>query len=380
MEKTTKIWLIIAASLVAIGLIAFVATMAVNGWDFTKLGTGKYETNTYEITEEFRNISIKTDTADIAFAPSDDGKCKVVCYEEENLKHSVSAIDGALTVKVVDTRKWYEHIGINFGNQKITVYLPEGEYSSLIIEESTGDIEIPKAFNFVSIDISTSTGDVKSFASASELIKIKTSTGDVSVEKVSAGAIDLSTSTGNTRLADIMCKSVTSSGSTGDIILTNVIAAEGVSVERSTGNVKFDRCEAAELYVKTSTGKVTVSNVTCEGDVKVSVSTGKTYLTDVTCKSVTSNGDTGDISMENVIAAEKVSIERDTGDVRFDGCDAAEIFVETDTGNVTGTLLSEKVFITRTDTGNVNVPKTITGGRCEITTDTGNIEIEVASR
>ena len=44
---------------------------------------------------------------------------------------------------------------------------------------------------------------------------------------------------------------------------------------------------------------------------------------------------------------------------------------------LTGTLRTEKVFITASDTGKVNVPKTITGGRCEITTATGNIEIEV---
>ena len=73
----------------------------------------------------------------------------------------------------------------------------------------------------------------------------------------------------------------------------------------------------------------------------------------------------------------KFLIKRSTGDIRFDNSDATEIFVETDTGNVTGSLLTDKVFITQTDTGNVNVPKTVTGGRCEITTDTGNIKIIV---
>ena len=81
--------------------------------------------------------------------------------------------------------------------------------------------------------------------------------------------------------------------------------------------------------------------------------------------------------MENVIAAEKIAIDRDTGDIRFTDCDAAEIFVETDTGDVTGSLLSEKVFIAESDTGKVDVPKSATGGRCEIETDTGNIRITV---
>lgn len=81
--------------------------------------------------------------------------------------------------------------------------------------------------------------------------------------------------------------------------------------------------------------------------------------------------------MKNVIATEKFSIERSTGDVTFDGADAAEIFVKTDTGDVKGSLLTDKVFITETDTGRVDVPKTTIGGRCEITTDTGDISIEI---
>ena len=63
--------------------------------------------------------------------------------------------------------------------------------------------------------------------------------------------------------------------------------------------------------------------------------------------------------------------------VVLDGCDAAEIFVKTDTGDVTGTLLSEKVFVTTTDTGKVEVPRSVSGGRCEITTDTGDIRISI---
>ena len=36
-------------------------------WDFKKLSTVKYETNTYDIDNSFNNISIKTDTSDIIF-------------------------------------------------------------------------------------------------------------------------------------------------------------------------------------------------------------------------------------------------------------------------------------------------------------------------
>ena len=298
----TKVWLLIAASLVLIGSILFAGVMSTLGWDFTKLSTGKFETNTYEISQAFDAISMDTDTADIVFALSEDGICKVVCYEQENAKHSAAVENDTLTICVADEREWYEHIGINFSTPKITVYLPKTEYTKLLIHGATSDVEISNDFMFKSVDISLSTGDI-------------------CIENVSAGALDLSV----------------------------------------------------------STGKITVSHVTCDGDVKIDVSTGKTDMTDVRCKNLISSGDTGDISLKNVIATEKFSIERSTGDVKLEKSDAAEIYIETDTGDVTGTLLSEKVFIAQTDTGCVDVPKTATGGKCEIETDTGNIRISISN-
>ncbi len=319
MRKRAKAGLILAASLVLIGCILFGSVMTMLKWDFTKLSTTKYETNAYAINEGFQNISIVTDTADIVFAPSETAKSSVVCYEQKNVRHSVTVKDGTLVIEVVNTKKWYDYIGITFGTPKITVSVPQREYGALSVKSGTGDVKIPKDFTFESIDIAESTGDVTSAASASDLIKIKTSTGDIRVENASAGALDLSV----------------------------------------------------------STGKVTVSNVTCEGDMKIRVSTGKTALTDITCKNVITSGNTGDISLKNVIASEKFSIERSTGDVKLDGCDAAESVVKTDTGNVIGTLLTDKVFIAETDTGRVDVPKTAVGGRCEISTNTGDIRITI---
>lgn len=319
MSEKTKIWLIIAASLVVLGLIMFAVVMSAYNWDFTRLSTEKYKTNTYYITQAFNNIAMNTDTADILFAMSDDKTCKVVCHEQEKINYSVGVADGTLTINVVDNRAWYEYIGINFDKSKITVYLPEIEYNSLFIKESTGDIVIPKDFEFSDVDISLSTGDVKFLANTSELVKIKTSTGNICVENASAGAIELSV----------------------------------------------------------STGEVTVSGVDCEGDVKIKVSTGRTNLTDTKCKNVISSGSTGNINLKNVIASQQFLIKRSTGDVRFDGSDAAEILVQTDTGHVKGTLLTNKVFIAQTDTGSVNVPNTVDGGKCEISTDTGDIKISI---
>lgn len=319
MNKRTKIPLVIAACLVLTGCVILGVVMTILKWDFTKLSIVKYETNDYEISEDYKNISIVTNTADILFLPSENAKSSVVCHEHKNMKHSVTVRDGTLVIEVVNNIKWYENIGINFETPKITVYIPQGEYGILSVKSSTSGVEIPKNFKFESIDISVSTGNVTNYAGAFKDIKIKTTTGSIRAEDIFANSLELSV----------------------------------------------------------STGKVTASNITCEADVTVGVSTGKANLSNITCKKLISSGSTGDFYLNNVIAAEKFSVKRTTGDVKFDGCDAAEIFIETDTGSVKGSLLTEKVFITETDTGSIDVPKAVTGGKCEINTDTGNIKITV---
>ncbi len=314
-----KLWIIIAISLLAVGFLIFSGAMIALSFDFTALSTVTYETNTYELSEDFDKISIDADATEIEFVLSDNKQCKIVCVEKEKLKYSVAVKDKTLTIGTVNTRKWYDYIGISFGEAKITVYLPKTEYASLHIKGSTGDIEIPKDFAFETVDISASTGAVACYASASELMKIKLTTGDIRVENASVGMLDLSVTTGG----------------------------------------------------------VTASSVNCEGDIKVAVSTGKTKLTDISCKGFISSGSTGKVILKNVIAAGNFSVERSTGEVIFEGSDAAEIYVKTSTGDVTGTLLSEKVFITETNTGSVDVPKTVTGGKCEIKTSTGDIKIDI---
>ena len=81
--------------------------------------------------------------------------------------------------------------------------------------------------------------------------------------------------------------------------------------------------------------------------------------------------------MINLLAAERISIERDTGDILFDGCDANELFVKTSSGDVQGTFLSDKTFFVESNTGTMDVPKNTVGGKCEISTDTGDIKINI---
>lgn len=318
MKISTKIS-IIAGSFILIGCIIFVCVMSALKWDFTKLSTVECETNVNEIDENFSDISIFTETANVVFAQSENEKCKVERYEDVKAKHSVTVENGALVIKIDNQKSWYDYIGFNFAPQTITVYLPKTQYNKLSINGVTGNVKIAKEYSFESAEISLTTGNVDFSASVSKEVKIKTTTGNVTATDNAVGSIDISVTTGTIRLSKVACKN----------------------------------------YLTTS------------------VTAGRTYLTDITCANLSSSGTTGNIDLTNVIAKENLSVKRSTGNVKLDGIDAAEITLKTSTGNVTGSLLTNKKFVTDTSTGKVDVPTGADGGVCNITTSTGNIKITI---
>lgn len=320
MNMKSKAWLIIAVILVVAGLIMFAAVMSEYNWDFSKLSTVKYVSNTYEVTDPFNSISIDVETTKIEFVMSDGDECRIDCYELEKLLHHATVQDGTLVINTTDTRKWYDYICISFGTPKMTVYLPEDQYKTLSVGTDTGDVIVPSTFSFENLEVNGDTSDVTCLASVSDTIDISVSTGDIKVE--------------------------------------------GVTVNR--------------LNLSTSTGKINVSSVTVQNDIDIETDTGAVKLTDVTCENFKAEGDTGKIVLTNVIASGSFSVDNDTGDVVFEHCDAAQISVKTSTGDVTGSLLTEKVFVTETSTGKISVPNTISGGKCEIKTSTGDINIIVS--
>ena len=112
------------------------------------------------------------------------------------------------------------------------------------------------------------------------------------------------------------------------------------------------------------------------GTLTVEVDTGDVTLNRCEPTALRIVTDTGDVTLDQCHAAE-LRVDVDAGDVTLNRCDADAIYIETDTGDVTGTLLTEKTFRIETDTGRYDVPYGTVGGLCAITTDTGDIKIEI---
>ena len=319
MKKSKKIIIIVSCVVVFLGLLIGCIGLYALGFDFRKLDNYTLQTRTYELTEDFTKLDLDMQTANLTLLPAQDGKAKVVCVEKEKQSHTVFVQDGVLKVQAENNRKWYDYIGFNFGEQTVTVYLPKTEYAKMTVEIRTGDIRVPKIFSFDEATITTNTGDVTWSASVDKDLNIVTDTGDIEVSALaSEGAIKLKTDTGDMELLDITCKTLGITTDTGDIEITGS-----------------------------------------------------------SCANLAVESDTGDIEIERVAVAESLHVTTNTGDVEIENSDAATIKIQTDTGDVSGLLLSDKIFFTQTDTGDVDVPKTTSGGVCEVVTDTGDIYFRI---
>ena len=319
MKKGKKIIIAVTCALLVVGIALFIFGLAMLGFDFKKFDAQEIQTNEYLLEEEFENIVIDVDTSDVSLIALQNTQGKVSVSDKEKVKHTVTVKDKTLFIGVEDTRKWYDHIGINFAELSVTLELPSGNYKALTVETDTGNCSISQSLSFENITVGTDTGDITMYASCT-------------------GTMDLETDT-------------------GFVLLRNTTAKE--------------------VKIETDTGDINLADVTVEETLQRECSTGKTTLTRVKAKNFISNGSTGDVHINECEFLQTLRIKTSTGDVRIELSDAGELFVETSTGDVKGILLSEKIFITKTSTGDIRVPSSTAGGRCEITTSTGDIFIEI---
>lgn len=369
MNKATQIIITVCALIVLAIAVCGLVSCGVNGVN--------YKSVEHKITENFEDLSINVNTTDVSIAQSEDDTVKVVCRERKNDKHTVTVSDGTLEIEALD-KKWYQQIDLfSFGSPAVTVYLPKTEYGKLLIESDTGDVDIPKGYSFADANISVDTGKIN-------------------VEGITCGALSVKNDTGNVSLKDVVCDSLVAEADTGDIDLCGIRCVGALDIEVDTGDVSISDASFDSIGVRSSTGKVDLSKTEADGAINIETTTGNVEINgctaadasvrvdtgDVTAvgarlASLTVRSDTGDVDLDDVIAAGKFDIETSTGRVKFAASDAAEVFISTSTGGVVGSFLTDKVIFAESGTGKVDVPKLTEGGRCEISTGTGRIDITI---
>jgi len=324
MKKATIVLLIIAAALIAAGVVLCIVGMVLSAggfsWGDAMISFGKRDmvTKEYEMSGKLSGIDVTLTTSDVEILPATDGVTKVLCREDQKEPHEVLVEDGVLKIGA-EAKPWYQRIHLFSwgGERKVTIYLAETEMKALSVTTDTGDVFASGELSFENATLKTDTGEIEIASSVAGALNIKVSTGDVSVLSKTLGSLDVTATTGDVSLS-------------------------GVSSD--------------EIKIQTTTGEIEAHSVSC--------------------RTFSATSSTGEHEYERLIVGETLTLEASTGDISLDGCDAAEVRIVTDTGDVEGRFLTAKVFYTSSDTGRVRVPKATSGGLCEITTDTGNIEFD----
>lgn len=338
MNRTIKAVLVAVALIVVGAVLAGCGLWGLDGaWDLLT-DSGTLITIQETIPGEFTSIDIDVLQTDVELLPSPDGTCYYVAETYDNMICSCTVENGTLRIIQEDNRDPHEYIGIHWEETSLKLYLPEDTYETLTADGTTSDLRISANFRFGDVAVTTTTGDIAFY-------------GQVD------GNLSLTCTTGNIRLKDVSARDITAAVGTGDVVLEQ-ISCDSLSVSTTTG-----RCHATDIIV--------------ENKLSATSGTGKKDLANVTCGSLVMESTTGSNELTNVTVSGDARLESNTGDWELDGFDAANIHIQASTGDVEATLRSEMIIYTDTNTGRVEVPRTTSGGICEISTNTGDIEIEI---
>lgn len=311
-----------------IALIAFVVGALILGIGWVLLQKNPIDKNVFKdkvypfSTDELPSqINISTVNSRVEFRTIEGDEWRVECKDTEKVYHTVELVDGVLTIKQIDTRAWYEYIGIftNLRPQSVIVYLPEGSYGSINIQSTSGGISVPEGFTFSDVTLKSTSGSI-SFASPA------------------AGAMNVRNTSG----------SITVSGNVG-----------------------------GDLNAKNTSGDIRIIGGV-NGAVNVTNGSGRIEIKDATPREAEIKNTSGAIYLQNVVCQEECEIENTSGGIELKRCDAASFDIENTSGGIRGSILSAKTFDCKTTSGSVRTPADGDGGTFKAKTTSGSIKITIA--
>ncbi|MBQ7336703.1 MAG: DUF4097 family beta strand repeat protein [Clostridia bacterium] len=322
MNQTKKILITVAFACIVLGItILFVAAGRI-GFDFYELNGLESQSQTHTVTEEFKSLDIDTVEADVLILRAEDGVCRVVCEESDKVYHTVSVIDGTLSVKRVDLRKWYEHIGFFWCKMSVTVYLPHDSYDALDLESVSGNITVQNEFSFSNGEISSTSGNIFYTGAVENQIALHSVSGDIEAR---------------------------------------ILTANNAECKATSGDIKIDTATlTGKLFVKTVSGEIEVREGNAD---RIEISSTS-----------------GNVALDKVQAVSHLQLDTTSGEITFCDADAKTVWIKSVSGNIDGSFLTPKSFVVDTLSGSVSVPQSVAdAGLCELYTTSGNIRVVTES-
>ena len=243
-------------ALILLGILIVIGGLFTMNYDLSRFQADS-DDRILTVTESFSNIVVEAGEADVVFTLSPDSQCRVTTKDYQNIMTTALVEEGTLTIRREDTRKWYQRIGIFFGDQTITVYLPQDNWKDLTVAGNTGNVTIPEEFTFENVKVKVTTGHISVGSQVGRELNLAVTTGDITVRDTAPGNATLSASTGGITCEDLqILGNLRASASTGDVRLRNVVCGGQMTLETTTGDIKLTACDADSLDLQCSTGDI----------------------------------------------------------------------------------------------------------------------------
>lgn len=260
MNKAIKILLIVASSLVGIGIICLCLSMAFGGVD-TMFKSG-FDSNIKTLTatfDEVEAIDVKDTSNSVRIVKSEKDYVTVKYTESDDYNYFIKNDDGKLTVEYNEIGKWYEKIvnfSVNFQNTDVVVEVPDGTaLKELNVKSSSGSIEAKDVDSLVTTLKSTS-GRVEVGGKVGDLTASATS-GSVTVrENTEAEFMCLSTTSGSIRGEKLRVASIKAENKSGGIKLDNAICTGDMNLETTSGSINLSDADAKNYDLNSISGSI----------------------------------------------------------------------------------------------------------------------------
>ena len=254
----------IVASALAVSAITLLGTGLAASADWR--GSTSLVTKNYPVSGSFSSVSVTDYYADVQLRASRDGSVSVTTRDTQDVTHTVQVVNGTLTISRPEPNLGQRIFHDDDDDPTVIVYLPAGDYGSLTVNTTAGDIESAGQLNFASANLTSTSGDIEVAGSVTQSLVCNSTSGDVEVNSPAAGAVQISTNTGDAELTGVSAQSLSIQTNTGDADLERTVAAGAIEISTTTGDIELERSDAASLTLSTTSG-----------DVEGSLLTGKTF-------------------------------------------------------------------------------------------------------
>jgi len=108
-------------------------------------------------------LSVNDVSSDVIFVSSTDDFIKINCFENKKESYDIKlTANGHLSINYFTAKRWYEYIGINFGNQKrtVTVSVPAKFMGAVSTSTVSGDITMSNLGLSDALVVSTTSGEI----------------------------------------------------------------------------------------------------------------------------------------------------------------------------------------------------------------------------